>query len=242
MEKIIKKILFFIPEDLLSLLLFEVKSFIGRLFTGKLKIDPLRKNYINLGSAHLTANNFINIDFFFFSKELDYTADLRFPLKIDDQCIEGIFCEHTFEHLTYENNKMLFKECYRILKPGGIIRIILPDVSLFINNYTHNNIEWFKRWEETMFTTSIDPKRAKRKLQTPIEAISFITQEYGHRSAWDFEALKIYLENAGFSKITKKSFREGEDEKLLIDSDLNSRRLVSIYVEAKKAEKKSFNK
>ena len=133
-----------------------------------------------------------------------------------------------------ETDAMLFKECYRILKPNGILRIVVPDVSLFCKNYATNNREWFKRWEQLLFIQSPSPERAKRRLTTPMEAISFVTQEYGHISAWDFETLKAYLEKAGFSKIQHVAFRQGENSDLFIELDDAERKFVSIYVEAKK--------
>ena len=83
-----------------------------------------------------------------------------------------------------------------------------------------------------MFIDSLSPERSKRRLRSPMEAISFVTQEYGHVSCWDFETLKELLQKAGFSEIQKTEFRVGRNKTLLIDRDLESRRLVSLYVEA----------
>jgi hypothetical protein len=65
-------------------------------------------------------------------------------------------------------------------------------------------------------------------------AVSFITQEYGHVSAWDFETLKVYLEKNDFRDITRSGFRMGRCVKLLADLDSKDRRFVSMYVEAVK--------
>jgi hypothetical protein len=67
-----------------------------------------------------------------------------------------------------------------------------------------------------------------------MQAISFITQEYGHRSAWDYESLARLLEEAGFAQVEVCSYRQGRDQRLLRDRDSDSRRLVSLYVEAVK--------
>ncbi len=233
MYKAARTCFFFLPEYLVFSLGFEFLSKLGRLTTGDFKVDRSKKCYINLGSGTVIVQGFVNIDFFY-SKGIDYGADLRFPLRIPDNSIDGIFCEHTFEHLTYADDLKLFKECYRILKPGAVLRIVLPDVSLFIKNYAEHNEAWFRLWERLMLTESTSPERAQRRLSTYMEAVSFVTQEYGHRSAWDFDTLKVYLQMAGFSDINKVSFRQGQDPHLLIDFDAEDRKLVSIYLEVRK--------
>lgn len=228
-----KKILFFVPSTLISAVFFEAASLCGRLKARPLVLDGKRKNYVNLGSGPNVVPGLLNIDFFN-TRGIDYGADLRYPLKIASSAVDGIFCEHTLEHLTYSQVDAVLGESCRILKPGGVIRLVLPDLSLFMRNYCAGNREWFARWEELMFTTSKDSERAGRKLLTSLEAVSFVTQEYGHVSCWDFETLAAYLKKNGFREITKTAFREGRCAELLIDLDDDERKFVSLYVEAVK--------
>jgi predicted SAM-dependent methyltransferase len=176
---------------------------------------------------------FINIDFFF-EPRVDFGADLRYPLRIDDHCIDGIFCEHTMEHLTYAMNDNMLKDCYRIMKPGATIRIIVPDISIFAKNYAEQNDAWFKKWEQLMFTDSADAERAKRRLTTNMQAISFVTQEYLHVACWDYDTMKYYLEKNNFKDIKKVDFGISRQQNLLADSDTDDRKYVSLYIEATK--------
>ncbi len=233
MENLIKTILFFMPDNVLDPALFELKSCIGRLFSRRLQTDPSGPVHINLGSGNMPRAGFVNLDFFF-TKNIDYGADLRFPLRINSKCADGIFSEHTSEHLTYDENARLFRECFRILKDNGVIRLIVPDLSIFIHSYVSGDSGWFAEWERNMFIDSPLPDRARRRLRTPLQAISFVTQEYGHVSCWDFDTLRTLLEDSGFSEIRKVGFREGQNPALLIDRDLPARRQVSLYVEARK--------
>lgn len=63
-------------------------------------------------------------------------------------------------------------------------------------------------------------------------AISFVTQEYGHVSCWDFKTLEIFLLRAHFEKNEKTAFGKGYNKKLLKDDD--SRVSVSLYAEGSK--------
>lgn len=215
-----------LPDGALEQLSFEVRSMLGRRGARQLRLDPARTNLLDLGAADTPSGDFIAIDFF--GRKGVYGADLRYPLLIDDASVDGIFTEHTLEHLTFDQVRRLLGECFRILKPSGRIRVIVPDVSIFVARYQANDLEWFREWERL----TLAPR--KRVLVTPMQAISFVTQEYGHRSAWDFASLDRVLGEAGFIGIESAAYREGRDPRLLRDKDLDSRRLVSIYVEAAK--------
>lgn len=228
-----KRLFFFVPPHVVSMFCFEIFSALLRLFSRPLAVDPARKNFINLGSGPYVVKGMINIDFYS-TAGIDYGADLRYPLNIASDSIDGIFCEHTLEHLTYAEVGNLLKECHRIMKPGAVLRVVLPDLALFIESYSSGNSAWFAEWERLMFIDSADSDRAKRRLATPLQAISFVTQEYGHQSSWDVPTLKVYLEKAGFGEVFQTGFRTGRCSELLIDLDEADRKFVSLYVETVK--------
>ena len=78
-----------------------IRSKLGRIISRSLKLNSTNANYINLGSGNSYVNNFINVDFFG-NKMIDYGMDLRFRFKIESNSIDGIFSEHTFEHLSHQ--------------------------------------------------------------------------------------------------------------------------------------------
>ena len=215
-----------LPDGALEQLSFEVRSLLGRRSARRLRLDAARTNFIDLGAADTLGGDFIAIDFF--GRQGVYGADLRFPLLIDDATIDGIFTEHTLEHLAFDEVRRVLGECFRVLKPGGRIRVIVPDVSIFVDRYQANDMTWFREWERV----TLVPRG--RALVTPMQAISFVTQEYGHRSAWDFATLLRVLDEAGFVEVEEVGYGQGRDPRLLRDRDLDSRRLVSLYAEAVK--------
>jgi predicted SAM-dependent methyltransferase len=48
-------------------------------------------------------------------------------LNFEDGHFSFIYSEHFFEHLTSAVSHNLFKEAYRLLRPGGVIRTVVPD-------------------------------------------------------------------------------------------------------------------
>jgi predicted SAM-dependent methyltransferase len=222
----LKALLRTLPPSVSAPIAFETRSFVGRLLAQPLKLDSSRRNYLNLGSADDHFENYVALDFF--SSSAGYGADLRYPLLIDTGVFDGIFTEHALEHLGYEEVAQVLTECLRILKPGGRIRIIVPDLSLFAENYAQRNDTWFHEWEQAV----LEPRG--RKMISNLQALSFVTQEYGHRSAWDMETMEKFLARAGFADIRRCAPNEGEDVCLLRDKLDRDRTMVSLYVEARK--------
>jgi predicted SAM-dependent methyltransferase len=231
MITIIKKIIIlFMPIELYEHAKFEFRSKLGQLLSRSLKLKSKNANYINLGSGNSYVNNFINVDFFG-NKMIDYGMDLRFPFKIETNSIDGIFSEHTFEHLSHLEVDNALNECCRILKPEAKIRIIVPDLSILIERYCSSDDEWFQNWQDLVLK---DPSRHyMKKYFTKMFAVNFTASYYHHKSCWDFESLKKILTSNGFVNIEKCNYNLGTPE-LLIDSDSDDRKLVSIYIEGKK--------
>jgi predicted SAM-dependent methyltransferase len=61
-----------------------------------------------------------------------YYLDAGKPFPIQDQSFDYIFNEHLIEHFTYRDGLRVLQECYRVLKPGGAIRIATPDMDKII--------------------------------------------------------------------------------------------------------------
>ena len=72
--------------------------------------------------------------------------DLK-PLPIEDNIAEIVYSSHTIEHISDDAANNMLKECYRILKPGGGIRLTAPNAWLEFEAYKRNdNTYWY--WSE----------------------------------------------------------------------------------------------
>ncbi len=212
--------------NLKDFLLFELKSWIGRNFIRNKPKLKNSENYLNLGCGDNYIEGYINADFFcrfkFWKKDirkLEWQLDLRYPLQCNDEVFDGIFTEHTLEHLSPNDSKKLLGELYRILKQDAIVRITIPDIEKYIKFYN-------KEYD------GYDSESFQKIYKTGCSAIQNITQNYLHFSVWDFEELKRYLEEVGFKDIVKQDFGITQNKKLNLD--LNDRAWETLYVEAKK--------
>jgi len=65
--------------------------------------------------------------------------------------VDMFYCSHTLEHAPSNSIDMIIKRLYESLKPGGVLRIIVPDADLVLNAYDNNDYEFFlpyKSWFE----------------------------------------------------------------------------------------------
>ncbi len=204
-------------------IIFEIKSFIARNFLcRKLPKKKGDKIYLHLGCGTNYKDGFINADLIFSLKfwkrktdKVDWIVDLRYPLPCDDEYFDGIFTEHTIEHLYPEDAINLLRECYRILKKNGIIRITVPDLDRYID-FCKNSLAV--------------PEDFRKKYKYCAEAIHHLAQDNYHLSVWNFELLKDSLEYVGFRKVLKCNFGEGLNKDLILD--IEERKFETLYVEA----------
>jgi predicted SAM-dependent methyltransferase len=63
--------------------------------------------------------------------------------KYPDDSIDIVYASHLFEHLTIPSSNLFLSEAYRALKPGGIIRVVVPDLYQICKKYieTYESVE-----------------------------------------------------------------------------------------------------
>jgi predicted SAM-dependent methyltransferase len=146
--------------------------------------------------------------------------------------VKCIFCEHFFEHIDYtEDIPYFLSECHRVLKPGGIIRLIVPDIEKYLRAYCKGD------WEDL---STIRPLEADRtdyyfrcRYNTRMELINVLfRQGHEHKFAYDDETMEFVLRRYGFGTVVKQEFGRSLMPELCLD--LPVRASESLYVEAKK--------
>jgi predicted SAM-dependent methyltransferase len=199
----------------LSNFLFNKKRKLSRL----LKLSSGKK-MLNLGSGPRGIDNesWINIDGFI-DKNVQYVCDFTKKLPFDAETFDGIFCEHVLEHFDYQNGKNMVRECYRIMKNGGIIRIIIPDGQKILKAYFENP------------DFIIAYKQCEHKF--PMEAVNkWFYQRYEHQCIYDAPYLMDMLKSIGYKNPVQQSFLNTSlaNNELLLDDE--KYKWESLYIEA----------
>lgn len=91
-------------------------------------------DYLNIGCGSTFSPNWINIDIDSDSPHVQ-AYDIRKGLPYADQSFAACYHSHLLEHLSQSGAKQLLAECYRVLRPQGIIRVVVPDLAAIAHHY-----------------------------------------------------------------------------------------------------------
>ncbi len=137
---------------------------------------------------------------------LDITSE---PLPFADGSVDVIFTSHTLEHIPPQSLMFVLEEFARVLRPGGLLRIGVPDIRLATKAYINNDRTFFERSEVTPF----DP-------DAPIGGLLmswfYSTSKVGngHVHCFDEQYLCYWLAKAGFEGMRRCSFRSSSLDEL----------------------------
>jgi predicted SAM-dependent methyltransferase len=90
---------------------------------------------LNIGCGENFHNHWINIDIAPVNSIVvkhNIVNSIPFP----DNSVDVIYHAHLLEHLQKKDGENFVTECHRVLIPGGIIRIVVPNLEEIVSNYT----------------------------------------------------------------------------------------------------------
>lgn len=99
---------------------------------------PSRPRYLNLGCGvrYLAQSPWHNVDFVATGPGVQ-AHDLRRGLPFADASCALVYHSHVLEHFTPEQAHTFIAECWRVLEPGGIVRVAVPDLEQIARAYLH---------------------------------------------------------------------------------------------------------
>jgi predicted SAM-dependent methyltransferase len=141
---------------------------------------------LQVGCGPNALSGWLNADIISGNIYLDAKRKMPFKSNIFD----FIFCEHFIEHLTRENGLKFLNECYRILKPDGVLRITSPDLEKIMDLYYDRN-KYVKRQE-------LIAQYGKGAEFQPCELFNDYMHNWGHKFIYDKRTIEQALSNIGF--------------------------------------------
>jgi predicted SAM-dependent methyltransferase len=89
---------------------------------------------LNFGCGSRFSPNWVNIDVYTVGPEVQRVNLLkRFPFQ--DGEFDAVYSSHVLEHFTPSQANQLISEAYRVMRPGGILRIVVPDLEASCREY-----------------------------------------------------------------------------------------------------------
>lgn len=89
---------------------------------------------VNIGCGSVFHSDWINLDKIPVSSEVK-AYDIRDRLPFLDEEIDACYSSHVLEHLSPEDAQQFLADCYRILKPGSVIRLVVPNLEVIARLY-----------------------------------------------------------------------------------------------------------
>jgi predicted SAM-dependent methyltransferase len=137
---------------------------------------------------------------------LDVTK--RFPMA--DNTFDYVFCEHLIEHLPYEQGTAMIRECHRVLKSNGNIRIGTPNIETILNllGNNHNPMqEKYISWIVELFIQGAEDHKE-------IFVINNAFRNWGHQFLYSKDLLQNVLIREGFDDVKEMPMGESGDANL----------------------------
>jgi hypothetical protein len=137
-------------------------------------------------------------------------ADVIEGLPVAEQSAKGAYCSHVLEHLALNEFRTVLLNVYKYLAPGGIFRLVVPDLEGLVKNYI----------------ASSDPDAAitfmrEAHLGVPNKSrglgdkASSLFGRSQHLTMWDYKGMEAELAKAGFTRIRRAQCKDGPDPRFL---------------------------
>lgn len=160
-----------------------------------------------------------------------------------DNSFDYVFSEHTIEHIQYRQALTMLRQCHRVLKPGGRIRLVTPDLRVYAGFLKSelSPIErdcvnhFFNDWIKTGFSYAKDYQPISDQYPA-IFVLNDIFRNYEHRFIYDDQTLAELVKAAGFQMVEQAVTGKSSDPNLsgleTHNNEINS--FVNLVVEARK--------
>ncbi len=155
----------------------------------------------------------------------------------EDNSVDVVYASHLYEHLTQESAKLFMEEAYRTLKPGGVCRIVVPDLyqisKRYISDYESDveNTTEFIMWAINMH------REGQYGAQIPwIKKQVFEAQGYPHQHKfmYDSKSLEKIFTKFGFHDMRSLSYGVSEYIPDIEKMEGKEESYLSVYIEGLK--------
>lgn len=178
----------------------------GRLASQYLAREPMPRLHIGCGDNAL--RGWLNTDLSPRRDQIYLDATRPFPFA--DGMFDYIYSEHMIEHVGWADGRAMLGECRRVLKPGGVLRLVTPD----LQRLTHLLTGPLSDLEEAYLDYSVRTYRLPPGQNRAVHVVNHFMRAWGHQHIYDAASLREQLAAAGFRDVVTASLDESAHEPL----------------------------
>jgi len=136
-------------------------------------------------------------------------GDITKGLPIKCGSCSGVYASHVLEHLSFDDFDLALKETHRIMSPGAIFRLVVPDLQLICKTYLEAAVAGkSEACSDFMRQAHLGVQNRPR---TFVGLIKASLRNDKHLWMWDEKGLRSKLEENGFVDIRRALFRDCDD-------------------------------
>lgn len=161
----------------------------------------IHEDKLNLGCGRNVMLGWINADLTATSPEV-FTMDASRPFPFPDNSFSYVFSEHMFEHLELSGQQNMMSECNRVLRPGGVLRLAMPNFDFLINLVNNPDSEFNRRYLDWSYQMFIQ-KKVKYGVDRDdysVYVVNNFMHDWGHKFIHTPTSLKDMALSCGFCK------------------------------------------
>ena len=157
---------------------------------------------VNVGSGSNPLSGWLNGELWPSKETVCIDASKRLPFK--DDSVHCINCEYLLEHLGYKTCQDFLKECFRVLREGGVLRASTPGLGKLIQIYLGSS----QLSSEKVLV--YHRQRYNPTVENMCEWFNDHMRLWGHKFIFDEPTLVELLRKAGFSRMIRCEYGKSE--------------------------------
>lgn len=158
---------------------------------------------LQVGTGFNGLNGWLNGDIL--PRKRDYIyLDATAPLPFMNDTFAFVYTEHMIEHIGYRSACDFVRECHRVLRPGGVLRISTPDLAVLVRMFVQNDDPVADEYVAYAVRTYVP--HAGRNVKAFV--LNNFFYNWGHAFIFDRDTLATVLTQAGFRDFSWHSPQE----------------------------------